>query len=73
LASFSFHVPIFELEPAKQTATAIKHRATVNTMVFVFMSLLIEKQIFRLIESGSHSSGAWQIQQLAIPSGSGAV
>jgi hypothetical protein len=36
---------------AKLTATATKHTAAVNTMVFVFMSLLIDKQIFGLIEA----------------------
>jgi hypothetical protein len=49
LASFSFHVPIFEL--AKPTANATKHRATVNTIVLVLMSLLIDKRIFELIEA----------------------
>src|SRR5271166_53295 len=50
LASFSFQVPIFGLA-AKPAATATKHRASVNTIVLVFMPLLlIEQQIYRLIE-----------------------
>src|SRR5580704_11468639 len=52
LASFNFQVPIFGLL-AKPTATATKHRATVNTIVLVFMSLLIGKQIFRMIEAAA--------------------
>jgi hypothetical protein len=42
-------VPIFEL--AKPIATATKHRATVNTIVLVFMFLLIDKRIVELIEA----------------------
>jgi hypothetical protein len=38
---------------AKLTPTATKHTATVDTMVFVFMSLLIDKQIFGLIGAGA--------------------
>jgi hypothetical protein len=41
LASFSFQVPIFGL--AKATATT--HRARVNIIVFVFISLLIEANV----------------------------
>jgi hypothetical protein len=45
LASFSFQVPIMSASAAKHIA-ATKHRASVDTNVLVFMSLLIEKQIF---------------------------
>jgi hypothetical protein len=57
LASFNFQVPKFGLL-AKLAATARKHRATVNTIVLVFMFLLIEKQIVETDRSGSHSSSA---------------
>jgi hypothetical protein len=52
LASFNFHVPIFALL-AKLTAAAMKHRATVNRIVLVFMYLLIEKRIVQRMESAA--------------------
>ncbi len=43
----------------------VRHRATVSTIVLIFMSLLIGKRIVEP-DYADHSSAAWRTRQLAI-------